>query len=126
MSMVKMYMDGLLNTRTALIFGTYGDDDPKLGVGDQGIHYFLQNRVTTYIKGLQGFRDSSTAGVKEGFDFHIHAIGDKGVSEALTAISDAAATDVKPRHRLTHVELVTADDLKRFKTLGVYADAQVK
>ncbi len=53
MSMVKMYMDGLLNTRTALIFGKYNYSEPKLGVGNHGIHYFLQNRVTKYLKGLQ-------------------------------------------------------------------------
>jgi hypothetical protein len=53
MNQVKMYMDGLLHTRTAAILGKYADTDPELGIGDSGINYFLQGRVSKYMKALQ-------------------------------------------------------------------------
>jgi predicted amidohydrolase YtcJ len=53
MNQVKMYMDGLLHTRTAAILGKYADTDPELGIGDSGLNYFLQGRVSKYMKALQ-------------------------------------------------------------------------
>jgi hypothetical protein len=52
---VKMYMDGLTMTRTALILGEYLYPEPDLGIGDSGIHYFLRERLEKYITELQVF-----------------------------------------------------------------------
>jgi predicted amidohydrolase YtcJ len=69
---------------------------------------------------LQSFKPSG-----EGFDFHIHAIGDKAVRQALNAVESTKQSGTSARHRLTHVELVNKNDLPRFKQLGVIADVQV-
>jgi predicted amidohydrolase YtcJ len=63
-------------------------------------------------------------GQGEGFDFLIHTIGDEAVRQALNSIENSREVDFEPRHRLTHVELVHKDDLKRFKALGAIADPQ--
>lgn len=58
-----------------------------------------------------------------GFDFFIHTIGNRGTTEALNAIAKSATS--KGRHRLTHLEIIDASDLTRFKQLNVTADCQV-
>ncbi len=50
---VKMYMDGLLNTRTALVLEKYRLNTPDLGIGQNGVRYFQQDRLTKYLNGLQ-------------------------------------------------------------------------
>ncbi len=53
MNMVKLYVDGLIQTRTALVIGNYSHPEPDLGLGDNGVHYFLQERISKYISALQ-------------------------------------------------------------------------
>ncbi len=84
-----MYMDGLLHTRTALVLGNYSYPEPDLGIGDNGVHYMLEQRVAKYVAELQGFTDDGFE--REGFDFHIHAIGDLAAREALNAIEQTQA-----------------------------------
>ncbi len=50
---VKMYMDGLLSTRTALVLNRYKSDSPELDIGDKGIRYFQQKRLIKYLNSLQ-------------------------------------------------------------------------
>ncbi len=116
---VKFYDDGISINTTAALLQPYLRD---LGVGletDLGLNYFTEDRLTAYIAGLEF----------AGFDAHIHAIGDRGVHEALNAIEGAALLNGSlrdgRRHRVTHVELVAANDVPRFALLGVIADAQV-
>ena len=84
---------------------------------DDGLNYFTPERLTAYITALE----------VEGFDFHIHTIGNRGVREALDAIEAArtANGDVGARHQLTHIEWVNAADIPRFAELDVTANAQV-
>jgi predicted amidohydrolase YtcJ len=78
------------------------------------MNYFDEARLSKYASALQ----------KAGFDLHIHAIGDRGVREALNAL-ETAADGGQHRHRLTHLEIVDPEDLHRFAKLGVTADVQV-
>lgn len=114
LSQVKLYSDGLLETTTAATLQDYLVD---YGLGfNKGINYFDKSRLTKYIRELQNV----------GFDFHIHAIGDRGVREALDAVEATKGEQTEPRrHRITHVELVDQADIPRFAQLGVLADAQV-
>lgn len=87
-----------------------------------GMNYFTPSRMEKYLQELQNI-DSSGGG----YDFLIHAIGDRGVREALDAIEETLGEQDQPaRHRLTHVELVTQTDTQRFKELSVIADAQAR
>jgi len=112
---IKLYSDGIVHNTTAALLKPYRDSLPQ--VPPRGLNYFTQARIQRYIEELGA----------TGFDFHIHAIGDRGVRESLDAIEAAQAEGAQQgrRHRLTHVEMVADSDLPRFAELGVIADMQV-
>jgi len=56
-----------------------------------------------------------------GFQVHVHAIGDRGVREALDAFE---GTHAERRHHVAHLQVVHPDDVARFATLGVTANMQ--
>ncbi len=116
---VKTYVDGLIGNTTAALKKPY-EMDFHITPENQGLNYFSQERLTKFISELE----------KTGFNFNIHAIGDRGVHEALNAIESAARINAEnseikdKRHRITHVELIDDLDLPRFKELGITADFQ--
>lgn len=114
-SQIKVYSDGIVINATAALHEpyTYSWDLPF----NKGLTYFNESRLTTMITALE----------KIGYDFHIHAIGDRGVTNALDAIENARMTngDMDARHRITHLEFVKATDYPRFQGLNVTADMQV-
>ena len=109
---IKLYADGITHNTTAALHSNYKEDYFQQPTNN-GLNYFTESRIAKYIAELE----------VTGFDFHIHAIGNRGVTEALNAIQQSGTP--KGRHRLTHVEMVTSADINRFKALNVTADAQV-
>ena len=112
---IKLYLDGITLNGTAAMEAPY--IYPFGWPFDDGLNYFTPERLTAYITALE----------VEGFDFHIHTIGNRGVREALDAIQAArtANGDIGARHQLTHIEWVNASDIPRFAELDVTANAQV-
>ena len=109
---IKLYGDGIVHNTTAAMHADYLVD--YFGeASNNGINYFTQQRIADYIAALEG----------TGFDFHIHALGNRGIHEALNAIEQSGTSN--GRHRLTHVEFTDAADYARFAQLNVTADAQV-
>ena len=112
---VKIYTDGLLENTTAALIDPYLED---LGIpGGRGLSYFDSDRLTRYVTELEA----------AGFDMHIHAIGDRGVREALDAIEAARDTNgpaMAGRHHVTHVEYLHPDDLERFSRLDAFVSLQ--
>ncbi len=109
-SQIKIYADGEIWHTTAALL------EPYLccrQAGPLGLNVFSQTRLAQYIEQLGAV----------GFDFHIHAIGDRGVHEALNAIEQESMAGA--RHRLTHVEMVQPSDVPRFAQLDVTADMQM-
>lgn len=109
---IKLYADGITHNTTAALHSDYLIDFFEESTNN-GLNYFTQERIANYISQLESV----------GFDFHIHSIGNRGVTEALNAIEQGSTGN--NRHRLTHVEIVDAADMSRFATLNVTADAQV-
>jgi len=116
---IKLYSDGILINATAAMH-----DDYEAGIlstlgfpFSKGLNYIDASRMTNLITTLE----------IKGYDFHIHAIGDRGVTESLDAIATARATngDIGARHRITHLEVVKSTDFTRFSSLNVTADMQV-
>lgn len=111
-SQIKIYSDGILINSTAAMLEPY-----KKTLGEipskTGLNYFTQERIAKYVAELE----------KTGFDFHIHAIGDRGVREALNAVEKSQTE--KGRHRLTHLEVVNPQDFSRFQKSNITADMQV-
>jgi predicted amidohydrolase YtcJ len=114
---IKVYVDGIVTTATAALSAPYTNN---LGFPfTTGLNYFTQARLANYITQLES----------TGYDFHIHAIGDRAITEALNAIAIARNTAghaaLGARHRITHVEMVNPTDYTRFSSLNVVADMQV-
>ncbi|MEO0338263.1 MAG: amidohydrolase [Bacteroidota bacterium] len=109
---VKLYCDGIIHNTTSAMKDDFLIDYFGLPTNN-GLNYFTEERIAQYINALESV----------GFDFHIHAIGNRGVHEALNAIEQSGSN--RGRHRLTHVEYVDPEDYGRFAALNVTADAQV-
>lgn len=109
---IKLYSDGIIVNATSAMIAPYNID--LIGISEnKGLNYFSQERIEKYIVELE----------PTGFDFHMHAIGDRGIREALNAVENAGSE--QGRHRITHVEVVDSTDIPRFAELNVTADAQV-
>lgn len=109
---IKLYSDGIIVNATSAMLDAYNID--LIGIeNNKGLNYFSQARIEKYIAELEPI----------GFDFHMHAIGDRGIQEALNAVESSGSE--QGRHRITHVEIVAPADIPRFAQLNVTADAQV-
>jgi predicted amidohydrolase YtcJ len=108
---VKLYGDGTLGSQTALMFEPYEHSKDNFG-----IEVTLQEELTQIIK-KAGQAVISVA---------IHAIGDRGVHQALNAIESSLhqKKEIKLRHRIEHVQLLHSQDKERFRKLGVIASVQ--
>ncbi|MEM9928775.1 MAG: amidohydrolase [Bacteroidota bacterium] len=109
---VKLYIDGIVHNTTSAMLDDFIIDYFGRPTNN-GLNYFSEDRLANYLAELEAV----------GFDLHIHAIGNRGVHEALNAIERSGSA--AGRHRLTHVEYVDAADMDRFAALNVTADAQV-
>lgn len=109
---VKLYSDGTLGSQTALMFESY-----EGSMGNFGIEVTSQEELTERV------RKASQAGISVA----IHAIGDKGVHQALNAIEASTqenSGESKLRHRIEHVQLLHPQDIERFRKLGVVTSVQ--
>jgi predicted amidohydrolase YtcJ len=73
------------------------------------------------------FAKMAIAADKQGLIVHIHAIGDRAVTEALNgieAVRKANGNSGLP-HTITHLQFVVPSDIPRFKQLGVIAAYQL-
>ncbi|AZZ95224.1 amidohydrolase [Hahella sp. KA22] len=110
---VKMYSDGILINGTAKTLQPY--DFTYFPQSPYGLNYLPQAVMQDWLVKLD----------RLGYGAHIHAIGDGGVRESLNAIAAARQAGSQRRYNMTHLELVDASDLDRFKALQVDADFQV-
>ena len=109
---VKIMQDGVLENGTAALGTPYLD---RCGhATDNAGHSFVD---------AEELKEVVVALAAEGFQVHIHAIGDRGVREALDAFAAARSGD-DLRHHIAHLQLVHPDDVRRFADLGVAANAQ--
>jgi predicted amidohydrolase YtcJ len=110
---VKGLLDGVVESKTAAMFEPYAGQE---NVGERGeLHWSDDDLFRT-----AAFYD------REGFQIFLHAIGDRAIDQALDAFGHAAATNrtTGRRHRVEHVEVPRAEDVPRFKALGVIASTQ--
>ncbi|MEE9373014.1 MAG: amidohydrolase family protein [Saprospiraceae bacterium] len=109
---IKVYSDGIIPNTTAAIHDDYLID--LFGESsNNGVNYFTERRLGKYIKELEPF----------GFDFHIHAIGNRAINESINAIEKNGSGS--GRHRITHLEVIDTSDYVRFRALDITADCQV-
>ena len=108
---VKMFLDGVIEGHTAAMLGPYGDDSKQFGSLRWEPEQYRKTVAELDSHGIQVFT---------------HAIGDRAVRVALDAYESAAAENHTRdlRHRIEHIETITADDIPRFGKLGVIASFQ--
>jgi predicted amidohydrolase YtcJ len=113
---VKIMQDGICENLTAAMLGPYYDATGRLtdNHGHSYLEAALLAEVVTRLDAL-------------GFQVHVHAIGDRGVREALDAFEAARAANgpTGERHHIAHLQVVHPKDVPRFRELGVTANMQM-
>jgi predicted amidohydrolase YtcJ len=108
---VKIVQDGVAENFTAAMLEPYLGRD-----GERGTSMLPPEELARAVVALD----------REGFDVHVHAIGDRAVREALDAFEAALTANGRrdARHQIAHLQFVHPDDRQRFRRLGVIANAQ--
>ena len=108
--LVKFFMDGVIESGTALLLDDYADR-PGRGDANFSAEHFTRLAVEADRLGLQ---------------IAVHAIGDAAVRRTLDGFEAAARANGKrdSRHRIEHIELIHPDDVPRLAALGVIASMQ--
>lgn len=109
---IKLFIDGAMGSRGALVFEPYADDPANTGL--------------TLIEPAL-LRAATTEALRNGWQVCTHAIGDKGnalVLDAYAAARLAVPGASDPRLRIEHAQVVRKEDVARFATIGVIASMQ--
>jgi len=108
---VKIFADGVLESRTAALLAPYLDRPGYRGIPNLD---------------PAAFNPLAAALDKEGFQIHVHAIGDWAIRMTLDALEYAARMNGRrdARHHIAHLELIEPEDIPRFRRLGVAANFQ--
>jgi hypothetical protein len=108
---VKIFADGVIEAQTAALLEPYLDKP-----GDRGVANLEPELFNPLVARLD----------HEGFQIHVHAIGDRGIRYALDAFEHAQKVigNRDSRHLIAHLELIDPQDIPRFQRLGVIADFQ--
>ncbi|MGI8707908.1 MAG: amidohydrolase [Actinomycetota bacterium] len=112
---VKIFQDGVVENFTAAMLGPYLDGSGN-ETSNSGISMVEPDLLNRYVTALDA----------QGFQVHIHAIGDRAVRESLDAFEAAQVRNGRrdARHHIAHIQVVDGNDVPRFRTLGVVANAQ--
>ena len=112
---VKIMQDGVIENHTAAVL------EPYLDAGGRP----TENHGKSFVD-PEELKAAVTRLDAEGFQVHVHAIGERAVREALDAFE--AARDANGpgdnRHHIAHIQVIHPADLPRFRALGVVANAQ--
>ena len=109
---IKLYADGALGSRGALLLEDYEDAPGIQGLRLTPADYIM--RVTEQ-------------GTKSGFQICTHCIGDRANHEVLDMyeiILKSDTTMANPRFRIEHAQHIAPDDIPRFGQLGVIPSMQ--
>ncbi len=107
---VKVFMDGVIETKTANMLEPYSDDR---GNADSFYDQAAANELYQRLDRM-------------GVQIHTHAIGDGAVRKALNAYEYALQQNGPNdnRHHIVHLQLVDSADIPRFSRLNVAANFQ--
>src|SRR6185295_1611893 len=102
---IKLYADGALGSRGALLLAPYSDDP-----GNSGLMVTRPEHMV----------DVGKRAIARGFQVCTHAIGDRGVRNVIESYE---AAGVKPEHRfrIEHYQVVAPDDFARTVRDGIIA-----
>ncbi|SHH51210.1 amidohydrolase [Massilia sp. CF038] len=108
---VKLYADGALGSRGAALIAPYSDEPKSHGLlfrQNADIYAMMENAM------------------KRGYQVNVHAIGDAGNRQILDGyqvlLEKTGSRDL--RHRMEHAQVVSLDDIARFKSLDIVPSMQ--
>jgi len=111
-NMLKIMNDGTIEGKTAGMFEDYQGEP-----GNKGENVFTQEQMNKMIAQASA----------ENIDVHIHALGERAISETLNAIelvrqspNNANSTS---RYTICHIQVMTDNDILRFAKLDVMAQS---
>lgn len=108
---VKLYADGVIESRTAALLEPYGGARDNRG---------------SLVYEPEALAERVAAFDRDGFQIHVHAIGDRAIRVTLDALAHARKVngirDARPV--MAHLELFDSTDIVRFRQLGVVASFQ--
>ncbi|MFE5296282.1 amidohydrolase [Streptomyces sp. NPDC056632] len=112
---VKIMQDGIAENFTAAMTSPYLDGC-GCATANTGMSFVDPEALRTYVTELDALD----------FQIHFHALGDRGVREALDAVEAAVTANGRRgnRHHLAHLQVVHPDDIARFARLGALANIQ--
>jgi len=107
----KFFLDGVIETRTAAMLEPYSNDPANSG---------------ELLWDPEKYRAAVAELDSHSIQIFTHAIGDRAIRLALDAYENAQKINhsVDARHRIEHIEDVSAADIPRFGRLGVIASFQ--
>ncbi|MGX0977694.1 putative amidohydrolase YtcJ [Roseovarius sp. MBR-51] len=108
---VKMFMDGVVDSGTAVMLNDYPDQPGWRGEPLHEADRFAEICIEADQRGLQ---------------IAVHAIGDGAVRRVLDGYEAARAANGPrdARHRIEHIELIDRSDIPRFADMGIVASVQ--
>ncbi len=118
---VKIFVDGVIEAETAALLAPYlplkgARALPASSPASRGLPNFTDAALQALVTRLD----------REGFQTHLHAIGDGAVRQGLDAIAAADRANGRRDRRahIAHIQLVDPADHPRFAALGVVANMQ--
>ncbi|WP_290689150.1 MULTISPECIES: amidohydrolase [unclassified Haematobacter] len=108
---VKMFMDGVLESRTAFLLQDYANHP-----GERGEALFSAERFAEICKEID----------RRGLQIAVHAIGDAAVRRTIDGYEAARRANGArdSRHRIEHIELIDTVDVPRLAANGITASLQ--
>ncbi|MHB8772278.1 MAG: amidohydrolase [Syntrophales bacterium] len=107
----KIFLDGVLESHTAYLSAPYEDQPDHRGA---------------LVWPEENFRAVVSALDRQGFDLHVHAVGDTAIATALDAFAAVGRLSgvAGRRHQVAHLDLLTSADMDRLRELAVIANMQ--
>ncbi len=108
---VKLFSDGALGSRGAAMLEPYSDEPDNYG-----LLFYTDEELKNSIR----------KATKKGFQVNIHAIGDRANRQVLDAFErvDKNQAIRALRNRIEHAQIVSLEDIPRFKNLNIIASVQ--
>lgn len=109
---IKVFQDGSLGTRSALMLEPYSDAPDVVGVSTTS---------------REEIKELTMRSLRAGMQVVTHAIGDRSnriTLDAYEAALDAVPEATDPRLRIEHAQVMALEDIPRFSALGVISSMQ--